>query len=40
METALLRSHNADELQDMINRGAGLIGQQGARPAAAAPMKR
>jgi twitching motility protein PilT len=40
METALLRSHNADELQDMINRGAGLIGQQGARPAAPAPMKR
>jgi twitching motility protein PilT len=27
LETAMLRSHNQDELQDMINRGTGLIGQ-------------
>ena len=42
METALLRSHNQDELQDMINRGVGLINAGGAKPGAAAPgaMKR
>src|SRR3989440_2134995 len=34
LEMALLRSHNADELQDMINRGAGLI-QRPAVPAGA-----
>jgi twitching motility protein PilT len=28
LETALLRSHNQDELQDMINRGAGLLPTQ------------
>jgi twitching motility protein PilT len=28
LETAMLRSHNQDELQDMINRGTGLIQQQ------------
>jgi twitching motility protein PilT len=34
LETAMLRSHNQDELQDMINRGIGLIGQaRGAAPA-------
>lgn len=38
LETALLRSSNADELQDMINRGVGLI-NQGAKPAPPA-MKR
>jgi len=27
LETAMLRSHNQDELQDMINRGTGLISQ-------------
>ncbi len=32
LETALLRSHNADELQDMINRGVGLL-----KPAKGAP---
>jgi len=42
LETALARSHNADELQDMINRGAGLVGQQasGRQPAAAATPAR
>ena len=38
LETAMLRSHNQDELQDMINRGAGLI--QGSRPGAAAGAAR
>jgi twitching motility protein PilT len=33
LETAMLRSHNQDELQDMINRGTGLI-SQGRTPAA------
>jgi twitching motility protein PilT len=28
LETALLRSSNQDELQDMINRGAGLLPTQ------------
>ena len=27
LEMALIRSHNADELQDLINRGSGLAGQ-------------
>ncbi len=41
LEVALIRSHNSDELQDMINRGAGLIQPQAGRPpAAAAPVKR
>jgi twitching motility protein PilT len=35
LETALLRSHNQDELQDMINRGVGLIGQAKANATAA-----
>jgi hypothetical protein len=35
----MLRSHNADELQDMINRGVGLNQPQGARPPAV-PVKR
>ncbi len=40
LETALLRSSNQDELQDMINRGVGLI-NQGVKPGAAAgAMKR
>jgi len=39
LETALTRSHNADELQDMINRGVGVL-QTGARPATAGPVKR
>jgi twitching motility protein PilT len=39
VETAMLRSHNADELQDMINRGVGLNQPQGARPPAV-PVKR
>ena len=38
LETAMLRSHNSDELQDMINRGAGLL-QQG-RGVATGPGKR
>ncbi|MBI4748344.1 MAG: type IV pilus twitching motility protein PilT [Acidobacteria bacterium] len=29
LEMALIRSHNADELQDLINRGSGLAGQGG-----------
>lgn len=32
LEVALQRSHNADELQDLINRGSGLVGQQGGGP--------
>ena len=39
LETAIARSSNADELQDMINRGVGLS-QQPQRPAAAGPVKR
>jgi twitching motility protein PilT len=40
LETALLRSHNQDELQDMINRGVGLV-NQGAKPGTApGAMKR
>ena len=36
LETAMLRSHNQDELQDMINRGTGLLhGQRGATAGAA-----
>ena len=38
LEVALVRSHNPDELQDMINRGVGLL--QPKSPAAAAPSKR
>ncbi len=38
METAIARSSNADELQDMINRGVGLL--QPAKPAAAGPVKK
>jgi twitching motility protein PilT len=33
MEVALARSSNADELQEMINRGAGLNTRAGAPPA-------
>jgi twitching motility protein PilT len=43
LETALLRSSNQDELQEMINRGAGLLNRAGATPGmakAAAPTKR
>jgi twitching motility protein PilT len=43
LETAMLRSHNQDELQDMINRGTGLISQRGAAAgarAAAGPVRR
>jgi len=42
LEIAMLRSHNPDELQDMINRGAGLIqqSQPGGRPAAPGSVKR
>jgi twitching motility protein PilT len=41
LEAAMTRSSNQDELQDMINRGVGLLQQQpGARAAAAGPMKR
>ncbi len=42
LETALSRSHNADELQDMINRGAGILQPQAGRPpaAAATPARR
>jgi twitching motility protein PilT len=36
LETAMLRSHNQDELQDMINRGTGLIGQHRGATAGAA----
>jgi twitching motility protein PilT len=36
LQTALSTSHNPDELQEMINRGAGLITQGGAAPAMAA----
>jgi twitching motility protein PilT len=36
LQMALGRSSNADELQDMINRGAGLINQPAASPVAAA----
>jgi twitching motility protein PilT len=39
LETAMLRSHNQDELQDMINRGTGLI-QQPHRGAAAGSARR
>ncbi|MBI2815770.1 MAG: type IV pilus twitching motility protein PilT [Acidobacteria bacterium] len=39
LETALLRSHNQDELQDMINRGVGLMSQP-RPPAPAAAGKR
>ena len=35
LQTALSTSHNPDELQEMINRGAGLITQSGAAPAMA-----
>jgi twitching motility protein PilT len=35
MEVALARSSNADELQEMINRGAGLNSRAGATPAKA-----
>jgi len=35
MEVALARSSNADELQEMINRGAGLNNRSGATPAKA-----
>jgi len=38
LQTALLRSHNADELQDMINRGVGLT--QPPRGAAPGPARR
>jgi len=38
LETAMLRSHNQDELQDMINRGTGLLQPQ--RGAAAGAMRR
>ena len=34
LETAMSRSHNADELQDMVNRGVGLIQPKTAAPAA------
>jgi twitching motility protein PilT len=37
-ETAMTRSSNPDELQDMINRGTGLI-TSGARPQAG-PVRR
>ena len=40
LETAMLRSHNQDELQDMINRGTGLIGQSQARGATAGAGRR
>ncbi len=43
LETALLRSSNQDELQEMINRGAGLMNRPGPTPGmakAAAPVKR
>ena len=36
LETALLRSSNQDELQDMINRGAGLLPSQRGAPTPAA----
>ncbi len=39
LETAMLRSSMPDELQEMINRGVGLVTKQNA-PAAAAAMKR
>ncbi|MBI4460408.1 MAG: type IV pilus twitching motility protein PilT [Acidobacteria bacterium] len=38
LETALLRSHNADELQDMINRGAGTL--PASRGAPATPVRK
>jgi len=38
LEVAMLRSHNQDELQDMINRGTGLLQPQ--RGAAAGAMRR
>jgi twitching motility protein PilT len=37
-ESAMLRSHNPDELTDMISRGVGLT--QGPKPGAAAPVKK
>jgi twitching motility protein PilT len=43
LETALLRSSNQDELQEMINRGAGLMNRGASTPGmakAAAPAKR
>ena len=40
LETAIIRSHNADELNDMINRGVGLNAPGGGARPAAAPAKR
>ena len=40
LETAMLRSSNQDELQDMINRGAPALAGQQRSPAPYAPAKR
>jgi twitching motility protein PilT len=40
LQTALSMSSNPDELQDMINRGAGVVGQSAGSPATAAAARR